>query len=162
MSILNYSAFCFCLWIYSKTRKKSCRMSNDSRNMPRVQGSISYLQNNYSRCFSILEPVSHHCPVQHPPSTHDESEDLQTMVRRMVWMQHVAYMSTFLKFFYWTDRTKIYSPHLMNVGEQHFFSSANFYQRNLCSPIGTHNFKLSLFYWHSLIFLEMTNCDQTD
>ena len=76
-------------------------------------------------------------------------------------MQHVAYMSIFF-IFYYTDRTKIYRPHLMNVGEQQFFSPPNFYQRNLRSPIGTHNFKLSFFYWHSLTFLEMTNCDQTD
>ena len=153
MSILNYSAFCFCLWIYSKTQKKSCRMSNDSRNMPRVLTSeqlFPLLQHSWASFPPLPRPA---------PSQHDESEDLQTMMRRMVWMQHVAYMSTF---FYWTDRTKIYSPHLMNVGEQQFFSPPNFYQRNLRSPIGTHNFKLSFFYWHSLIFLEMTNCDQTD
>ena len=47
----------------------------------------------------------------------------------------------------------------MNVCEQQFFSLPNFYQRNLCSPIGTHNFKLSFFtgiHWHFLKWLIVT------
>ena len=72
------------------------------------------------------------------------------------------YMSTFF-IFYCTDRSKIYSPLLMNVGEQQFFSPPIFYQRNLRSPIGTHNFKLSFFtgihwhFWKWLIVTKQTN-----
>ena len=162
MSILNYSAFCFCLWILQDAKKELQDVKRFKEHAPRTRFNILTSEQ--------LFPLFQHSwasfpPLPRPaPSQHDESEDLQTMMRRMVWVQHVAYMSTFFLFFifYWTDRTKIYSPHLMNVGEQHFFSPPNFYQRNLCLPIGTHNFKLSFFYWHSLIFLEMTNCDQTD
>ena len=156
MSILNYSAFCFCLWIYSKTRKKSgCQT---------IQGTCPAYKVQYPNFRTIIPVVSaflSQFPTIAPSST---------LPARRVWRSTNndeedgvnAARSLYEHFFYWTDRTKIYSPHLMNVGEQHFFSPPNFYQRNLCLPIGTHNFKLSFFYWHSLIFLEMANCDQTD
>ena len=127
--------------------------------MSRVQGSDNILTSEQ------LFPLSQHSGANFPlaiiaPSQHDESEDLQTMRRLMMWMKHVAYMSTF---FFSIDRAKIYSPLLMNVGGQHFFSPPNFYQINLCLPIGTNNFKLSFFsdirwfLWKWLIVTKQTN-----
>ena len=144
MSILNYSAFCFCLWIYSKTRKKSCRMSNvrfkEHAHAPRTRFNILTSEQ--------LFPLFQHSwasfpPLPRPaPSQHDEYEDLQTMMRRMVWMQHVAYMSTFFieqiepKFIvptWWMSVNSTFSPLRIFIKEiyaylfEHIISSCRFF-----------------------------------
>ena len=100
-------------------------------------------------------------PLPRPaPSQHDESEDLQTMMRRMVWMQHVAYMSTFFieqiepKFIdptWWMSVNSTFSPLRIFIKEiyayllEHIISSCRFFTDIHC------------YFWKWLIVTKQTN-----
>ena len=139
MSILNYSAFCFCLWILQDAKKELQDVKRFKEHAPRTRFNILTSEQ--------LFPLFQHSwasfpPLPRPaPSQHDESEDLQTMMRRMVWMQHVAYMSTFFieqiepKFIvptWWMSVNSTFSPLRIFIKEiyayllEHIISSCRF------------------------------------
>ena len=105
-------------------------------------------------------PTCHHCPSSTVPArwvwrpTNNEEADDVNEARGLY--EHFFFVSI--------DRAKIYSPLLMNVGGQDFFSPSKFLSKKFMRiPIWTNNFKLSFFsdirwfFWKWLIVTKQTN-----